>query len=360
MPTRNRAIAIAALAAAAALSQAAPAAAATRVVNPGQSIQSAIDASSPGDTVDVKKGTYREFLQINNKDRITLKGENATLKPPTTAGTSTCNQGGDPTGVCITGQLNPPVGDNPPTVVRNAVADRVTGFKISGFKGNGIFGFGVRAMRIDHNTFTANGEYGVFSNTSTATRLDHNVARKNNGEAAFYVGDSPNARATVDHNRAIGNVAQGLFLRDASHGRVTHNVLSGNCAGIVVLADAPGPAGHWRFDHNVVDRNNAACKGNPKEGESATSGIGIALAGADHTLVTRNKVRRNRHLHPSDASGGIIVVRGGITKGTKPKSVRISRNVLSGNTPHDLDWNGFGTVSFSRNRCGSSTPSGLC
>jgi nitrous oxidase accessory protein NosD len=360
MRTRNRAALVTALAITAALVYIAPAAATTRVVNSGQSIQSAIDASSPGDTVDVKQGTYREFLQISNKDRITLKGEKARLKPPTTAGTSLCNQMGDPTGICITGQVNPPVGSNPPTVVRNALADRVTGFRISGFKSNGIFGFGTRAMRVDHNTFTGNGEYGVFSNTSTATRLDHNVARKNKGEAAFYVGDSPNARSTVDHNRAIDNHGEGLLLRSASRGRVTRNVLDGNCAGIVVLADAPGPAGHWRIDHNVVDANNRACKGNPKEGEPALSGIGIALSGVNHTVVSRNTVRRNRHLHASELSGGILVERAEPHKGSKPKSVAVRRNVVRGNTPNDLHWDGQGTVSFSRNTCGSSKPGGLC
>src|SRR3954454_2555787 len=135
----TRALGVAVLALAALLVAAMPAAATTRTVHPGQSIQSAIDLSNPGDTVLVKKGTYHEYLQIVDKDRITLKGQHAVLKPSAGPGATLCSQPPDPTptGVCVVGRLdlsNP----NNPTVLRPTSRDRVTGFTISGFAANGI------------------------------------------------------------------------------------------------------------------------------------------------------------------------------------------------------------------------------
>src|SRR5947208_6494971 len=64
-----------------------PAVASTTItVNPGQSIQAAVDAASPGDTIVVKPGFYNENVVIT-KDGITLKGFGATLHPGTPVAT---------------------------------------------------------------------------------------------------------------------------------------------------------------------------------------------------------------------------------------------------------------------------------
>ena len=56
--------------------------AATHVVHPGESIQAAVDAASPGDTVVVKAGTYHESVTIHTNG-LTLKAHGSvTLEPP--------------------------------------------------------------------------------------------------------------------------------------------------------------------------------------------------------------------------------------------------------------------------------------
>jgi parallel beta-helix repeat protein len=184
--------------------------------------------------------------------------------------------------------------------------------------------------------------------------------RANKGEAGLYVGDSQSAHATVTRNRVINNHGDGIFLRDVSHGVVSRNVVSGNCIGISLLADAPGPAGHWRISRNRVLRNNRECKATMGEEASPPfSGLGIALFGADHTRVIRNVVHGHRKLHPSAVYGGIAIVRAGLTSGTVPAHDLISRNVVTRNRP-DVNWDGTGSVRFSSNTCHRSKPASVC
>src|SRR3712207_9462608 len=64
------------------------------VVGPGESIQRAVKAADPGDTI-VVWGVHREDVVIR-KNGIQLRGVDATLKPPARAD-SPCR----PTGICI-------------------------------------------------------------------------------------------------------------------------------------------------------------------------------------------------------------------------------------------------------------------
>jgi nitrous oxidase accessory protein NosD len=324
-----------------------------RVVHSGDSIQAAIDAADPGDTILIEPGTYRESLLINDKDGLTLRGKRATLTNPATAPSTPCNQGGSVVGICVIGQGNFDTGQ-----ITDRVSDvRITHLKISRMAGDGIFAFGSQNLRVDHDRLVRNHGYGAFSLASYGTRFLHNLAR-GNAAPGLYVGDSPDAHAHIEHNASINNHGEGILLRSATIGEVSHNRLSGNCSGLWVLADAPGPAGGFRITRNRVLRNNKACAGEPDEGEPPASGIGIALIGAFGTVVSRNEVTGNRPSGPSVASGGIIVQKGG--SGTAPSNDVVKRNEASNNSPKDISWDGSGTVRFKNNSCGSSAPSGLC
>src|SRR4029077_9312399 len=53
----------------------------THHVHPGDSIQAAVDAASPGDTIMVRAGTYRESVKIQT-DELTLRAKGSvTLNP---------------------------------------------------------------------------------------------------------------------------------------------------------------------------------------------------------------------------------------------------------------------------------------
>jgi hypothetical protein len=111
----------------------------------------------------------------------------------------------------------------------------------------------------------------------------------------------------------------------------------------------------------LIRRNNKACTANPEEGSPTLSGIGLALAGADHTKVTRTTISGNRKLHTTAFSGGVVIRRGGFAKnGTKPTRVAIAPNLVVRNPPVRIGWRQGGAVSFSRNLCRTSRPAGVC
>jgi nitrous oxidase accessory protein NosD len=345
-------------AAAAVLALASPAAATTRVVTPGHSIQKAINKSKPGDTVLVTEGRYAQSLQITTDD-ITLRGEEgAVLTQPSKVADTVCNSQfaegpGKQTGVCVVGDVGAGPHGGPPQVTREVTHVRIAGFTIHNFGSVGITIFGGRKTLVKRNRLDENGGYGVFSNTSRGTRYIKNVAH-NNHEAGFYVGDSPHANAVVHDNVSIGN-GNGIFLRNAEGGNVSGNTVRSNCVGILVLGDAPGPSGNWTIADNTADRNNKPCAGSSDN--PAASGMGIALFSANDTKVINNRVSGNVHRHKSFASGGIVVGKSG---NTPPTHDLIQGNVLTDNAPFDIKWDKSGTVTFRSNECERSSPGGLC
>jgi parallel beta-helix repeat protein len=338
------------------------ASATTRVVKPGKSIQAAIDRSSPGDVIQVREGTYRESLDIDKND-IILEGERgAVLKQPATPGDSLCNQFAEEpsqqTGICIHGQVAVPAG-GPPEVTKLVRGVIVRHLNVEGFGGDGVFIYGGKQTIVRALHLLDNGGYGVFANTSRGTKLINNDAQRN-GAPALYVGDSPEANATIRGNYIKGNRGEGILLRSASHGHVRKNIIKANCAGILVLADAPGPARKWTITNNAIAQNNKACEGEPEEDEPPISGLGIGLVGARDTTVAGNGLYRNRKKgHDSFASGGIVVTKG--VGGTPEHNLLIQSNGLTENSPFDISWDKAGTkISFVDNRCDTSKPSGLC
>jgi nitrous oxidase accessory protein NosD len=319
-------------------------AATTRTVHPGESIQAAVDASSPGDTVVVEAGTYAQSVGIHTSG-IKLVGHGAKLVPPADKTGMDCVDGGVVSdGICIF------AGD--PSDPSAPVLDGVTvqGMTVVGFPDTGIFAINQTNLTYLRNTTRDNDEYGMAAFQTVNTRMLHNTST-GGGEADFYLGDSPNANGLIRANVAHAG-GFGVFVRDSEGVTVQDNDIRNNCVGLLVLADSPGPAGNVTARHNTILANDAAC---PADEGPPLSGIGVALAGANDTKIQSNVISGNQPGGASAFSGGVVLASVGPTP---PTNNLISKNTITNNSTDVFsDGTDVGT-SVRMNTCGA-TP-GLC
>ena len=331
-----------------------PAAADVIKVSPGQSIQAAINKADEGDTVKLAPGTYSESVQIKT-DGITLKGsgsDETTIQP----GTSSVDPFCAGSGICVADVdvSNP----NAPPTVRNVISDvRVKDLKVTGFEFTGVLFFGTSDQRVNDVLAEDNQGYGIAAFNTSGGQYWDNVTPHNH-EAGIYVGDSPHADAVVRDNVSYGNLGNGIFIRDASHGTVEDNQAFDNCIGILFL-ETPEPTQNrdWVASGNSANHNNAACPAS--EDGPAISGLGIVIFGASSETIVDNAANGNQPSGDTPASAGIAVL-SDPANGITATDNTIKKNSAFGNTPVDLFWDQQGNNTFKGNRCKTSNPDGLC
>ena len=297
------------------------------VVRPGESIQAAVDAAAPGDTI-VVFGTHRENVAIQT-DRLTLRGVGAVILPPAVPTPHACF---DPTevgeavhGFCVIGDVDFDTGE----ISRYVERVTVRGFTIRDFVGSGLVAVAASDTTFKGNVMQNNTDDGVGSNLSIGTR--------------------------VLANRASGS-RFGVRVFSALGGRVVANSLRDNCVGMIVLASPFGAAGEFRMTGNAVQHNTRAC---PADDDfDPLSGIGVGLVGATGTTIVGNLITGNVPGGETVASGGVAAI-GGLD-GTALTDNQVKGNVILGNDP-DLFWDqtGVGNV-FRPNVCRTSIPASLC
>jgi nitrous oxidase accessory protein NosD len=301
------------------------------VVHSGESIQQAIKAADPGDTIVVLGGVHRETVVIK-KDGISLRGVDAVLKPPAKP-SSPCGA----SGFCVQ-------------------ADNVfiSGFTVRNFPATGIFAIGARNAKFMTNRAIRNGEYGIAAFSSPGTQMIANLTRGSD-DAGLYVGDSPHADATVVGNETYDNFL-GILVRNARHGKIAGNQVHNNCVGMFFLADAPGPAGVFDVHGNKVENNTRACPA--FEDAPPLSGVGIALLGARGMEIKHNHIVHNVPSGPTGFSGGVVAISG--FEGTPPTNNTVIGNTILRNKP-DIYWDKKGSGNrFKPNNCKTSKPERLC
>src|SRR5918995_1216812 len=217
-----------------------------KVVGPGESIQKAINAAKPGDTI-VVRGVHREDVAIR-KNGIKLRGEDDAVieAPPKSKADSPCSKVFGAEGICVLGGVNLQNGELTGSRVKDV---GVSGFTFRGFEQTKDVTFaidvpGARDAAIVGNRFVGNGSgaIGLGRNIDTTIAKNHIVANpKAASSEGIVVGDD--SRSTNIVNNEVRNIPEGdqsaIIVDGAIATTVAKNDLENNWVGLFV-GDSPG------------------------------------------------------------------------------------------------------------------------
>lgn len=248
------------------------------VVKDGESIQVAVNAAQPGDTIRVMPGTYIETVYID-KDGIRLIGVIEQGNWPTLKGERRLNDA-----VLYSGN--------------NIVVENL---KITHYKGNAIMGQAGNNFEIRKNLIVDTGVYGVFPQLGQNGIVEGNVI-SGIEDAAIYVGMSDNVH--VAHNEVFDSVA-GIEIENSRHAIVENNYVHNNTGGILAFITPGLPIKTTRdviIRHNFIVDNNTANFGAPGSTVSGIpAGTGILIMAADEVVIHDNIITGNK-------TAGVLVV----------------------------------------------------
>jgi parallel beta-helix repeat protein len=294
------------------------------VVGPGDSIQAAVNAADPGDTILVY-GTHRENVAVHT-DGLTLRGVGATILPPTVPTVHACFDPNDVDeavhGICVVGDVDFHSGE----VARYVNDVTVTGFTVRGFTGSGLITSGAAHATLKGNVLENNGDAGISDAQSTDTRV-------------------------------LGNEASGsrfgIFVLATEGSEIAGNSVHDNCVGTFAFLGAA----QTRVAGNIISHNTRACAATTDEWP-AVSGVGVLLIGVMHTDVTANVINGNLATGETSFSGGVVLT--AVPESPPATGNTITHNVLAHNDP-DLFWDRSDTENvFAHNVCRTSSPTDLC
>jgi parallel beta-helix repeat protein len=319
-------------------------------------IQSAVDAASPGDNIMVHPGTYVEAVLITTSNiDLMAAGPADQVKIQAPAGADiTVHVDGGATGVDIKGftVIGGNAGiqfgdhfDSPPSASGSGAATHnvVTGYAQVGveaighgtqvevdhdtIQGPGVAGeanapIGVQisdgAMgEIDHNTVTANlgnsnnEGVGILVFETSNVEVDHNsVSTADEGILLFsFQGDPRVTNVEVDHNQSFNNTFNGIGLLNADNNRIDHNDTNSNgFDGINVGSDPNDPNAPQGSDTgNLFDYNSAQ--------QNGRAGIFMESTATGNTL-DHNQLLNNNTNHLPNGADAVDLSQGNGTAGT--------------------------------------------
>jgi len=283
------------------------------VVRPGQSIQRAIDRASPGTTIYVLAGTYRDLSDKTNGLTITKSGIRLIGQTTKKKRVVFENAGNQRNGIVVVPEdrkdcmschtdLSPPFptkpGVPPGLKMREPMMHgfEIRGFTIRGFNNNGLFTENVDGFKIIDVISEDNRNYGIFPTLSKNGLISHSKAYGSDLDSGIWIETSENVKLV--HSVVSGNV-NGIEVSNSDDILVAHNEVFGNTVGAAILLlpdifdDRPGAK---RIDvrNNWIHDNNKPNTARPGSILSyVPSGTGILYLGVDQSLIANNHVENN-------------------------------------------------------------------
>ena len=273
------------------------------VVGPGESIQKAVNAADPGDTI-VVRGVHREDVIIR-KDGIKLRGDDAVIEaPPRAKADSPCSKTFGPEAICVQGDHNLKTGEiTGPRVSDVSVSGfTIRGFKIKGKGGNDAIVIDVYAARnatVVGNRITGNVANGIVAGRSVNTTIAKNhvigIPSPETDANGIFAGDSRNTKIV---NNVVRSYFFGIDVNKSTNTTIAGNDSIGNSVDGFGVVDSPGT----KILSNVARRNEV---------------LGVYVEDSPGTKILSNDISRY-------GDTGIIIF------GPKPANAKVVGNNISG------------------------------
>jgi parallel beta-helix repeat protein len=302
-------------------------------VNPGESIQAALDRTIAGDTIEIRPGTYHETLLIDIEN-ITIRGLTENGQRPVLDGQNKLTD----------------------AVITSGHKFLIENLILRDYVNNGITVHGASDVTFRNLQVDNTGLYGVYPVECKGVLIENCVVT-NIKDAGIYVGQSANI--IVRNNECHNNVA-GIEIENCLRSIVENNYCHDNTAGILVflLPNNPSKVGDEHvLRKNRVINNNHANFGDPNAiVGKLIPGTGMFIMAADHTEVTENEIRGNDSFGLAVVGLAIAFPKGrSFDVGAVPERNRIWNNTFAENGRNpgglvkevgafncDLFWDGSG------------------
>jgi parallel beta-helix repeat protein len=263
---------------------------ASTTVRPGESIQAAVDAASPGDTIVVMPGDYVEEHDGRAAVRVTKPLKLIADSNPPDQRVRILPSGSQRHGILVEPE-NP--GDPDVDGVE------IKGFTVEGFSNNGIWLRYVQNFNLENNESIGNLENGIWPTLSANGEVKKNVSY-GSLDAALWVEASENVRVL---DNELYNSPTGLEITVSNDIHMEGNNVHDNVVGVGLYhpsgaglppEDWPSqPFRNWTLLNNDVYDNNLP---NPVSGGlvgELPSGGGVLVLGVDEVDIQDNRIRNN-------------------------------------------------------------------
>jgi plastocyanin len=238
-----------------------------RVPRDYPTIQQAVDAAYPEDTILIDPGVYHESIVVLTP-RLTIRGldRNRTILD---------GQFAMDNGIKVLGADN--------VVIENLTARHYTL--------NGFYWTGVKGYRGSYLTAYNNGDYGIYAFDSRYGQFDHSYA-SGNPDSGFYIGQCKPCDAIIT---AVISENNGLGYSGTNAGgnlTIMNSLWKDNFAGIVpntLDTEQLAPQVGTRIINNVIV-NNGNTRAPAKRITYPAYGVGVVVAGGINNIVEGNYI----------------------------------------------------------------------